>query len=174
MPTYDASLVDDTQLAHKKAFTVEKARGLRDNPQAVWEGATGAPKVQGHALGNTFLGYFSGTALTSGIDFDTQAKTLIIHAEVPNSSAFQIGFSDDGGSTFGSTQTVDSGSGTRSVYAVIDLETGARSAIHREYATNTVSETTSSLTVPTDCNSIRIGAASSQFYAFVYILGGKA
>ena len=50
MTTYDASSVSDAVIAFRKPITLQQGRGLRDNPIAIAEGASGAPRVQTIAL----------------------------------------------------------------------------------------------------------------------------
>lgn len=50
MTTYDASSVSDAVIAFRKPITLQQGRGLRDNPIAMAEGATDAPRIQGYAL----------------------------------------------------------------------------------------------------------------------------
>ena len=45
MTTYDAAAVADAVIAHKKGITLQQGRALRDNPIAIAEGASGAPRV---------------------------------------------------------------------------------------------------------------------------------
>jgi hypothetical protein len=50
MPTYNSGAVSDTAIGFQKPITLQQGRGLRDNPLAIAEGATGAPPVHPAAL----------------------------------------------------------------------------------------------------------------------------
>lgn len=50
MATYDDSSLSNAQLSHKSPLTIQKARALRDNPVAMFEGAPGAPRLELPAL----------------------------------------------------------------------------------------------------------------------------
>jgi hypothetical protein len=43
MPTYNSGAVSNTAIGFQKPITLQQGRGLRDNPLAIAEGATGAP-----------------------------------------------------------------------------------------------------------------------------------
>lgn len=50
MTTYNAAAVADAIIAYGKGITLQQGRALRDNPIAIAEGASGAPKVMAAAL----------------------------------------------------------------------------------------------------------------------------
>ena len=50
MTTYSASAVSDTVIAYEKPITLQQGRALRDNPIAIGEGASGAPRIIGAGL----------------------------------------------------------------------------------------------------------------------------
>jgi hypothetical protein len=56
MTTYNAAAVADSVIAHKKGITLQTGRALRDNPIALAEGATGAPRIQLGALAELVAG----------------------------------------------------------------------------------------------------------------------
>jgi hypothetical protein len=50
MTTYNAAAVANAAIAHRKGISLQTGRSLRDNPIAMMEGATGAPKLLGLAV----------------------------------------------------------------------------------------------------------------------------
>lgn len=56
MTTYNAAAVADSVIAHKKGITLQTGRALRDNPIAITEGASGAPRIQLGALAELVAG----------------------------------------------------------------------------------------------------------------------
>lgn len=53
MTTYNDTVLSDANLSHKKPWTIQKARAMRDNPIAITEGAPGAPRIVDAALDAT-------------------------------------------------------------------------------------------------------------------------
>lgn len=50
MTTYNAAALADSVIAFLKGITLQQGRALRDNPIAITEGATGAPRIVGAAM----------------------------------------------------------------------------------------------------------------------------
>ena len=50
MTTYNGAAVSDAAIAFQKPITLQQGRALRNNPIAMAEGASGAPRIQGYAL----------------------------------------------------------------------------------------------------------------------------
>ena len=48
--TYNAAAVSDTVIAFRKPITLQQGRQLRDNPLAMFEGLSGAPRLKDAAL----------------------------------------------------------------------------------------------------------------------------
>jgi hypothetical protein len=131
MATYDAAAVSDAVIAFKKGITLQQGRALRDNPIAIAEGATGAPRVEGRAL-DTFMGTLSlvDTTATGFIDLDgfelIRAVGNIDEATV-TARNLQIRFSNDNGSSYGSYQVITPslGSAFRNIEMFFNMRTGA-------------------------------------------------
>lgn len=158
-------------------------QALRDNVEALAEGATGAPKVQGQALGGTLLGgvIISGTTPQNFINLDRGNLFLIDFiwtASGGTASNFEIGFSNDNGATYVAYATLVALASAGAIVgpgkAVINTETGARSAVAAN-STN-LSTLTTSLTVPSNVNAFRLRASNAAISVFVTVccLGGRA
>lgn len=59
MATYNAAAVSNTAIAFKKPITLQQGRALRDNPDAAFEGSSGAPYTQ--AQWHPYNGVYWGT-----------------------------------------------------------------------------------------------------------------
>lgn len=150
-------------------------QALRDNPVAIAEGATGAPRVQGIALSSVYLGNVHFTApTTTGIlaNLDN-VKFLRFIMNAGNTSGasrtFGIAFSNDGGATFGANQGLftTTGAGRSGYEYILDLETGQLD----EASTND----TTTLTVPTNVNAVRFYASGTgcTLNILPFIVGGR-
>ena len=72
MPTYNASAVTDAVIAFRKPITLQQGRALRDNPLAIAEGSSGAPRVDGNAFPDHLAGAVVLDAVTPiGLDILT-------------------------------------------------------------------------------------------------------
>lgn len=72
MPTYNASAVTDAVIAFRKPITLQQGRALRDNPLAIAEGSSGAPRVDGDAFPDHLAGAVVLDAVTPiGLDILT-------------------------------------------------------------------------------------------------------
>jgi hypothetical protein len=82
---------------------------LRDNPLAIAEGTSGAPKVQGKAFENVYIGAVNGTGTTeSAVVLPDGVKLIKLEVSgtvAASSIIFQVAYSTDGGTTYGSWQT---------------------------------------------------------------------
>ena len=102
MTTYTA--VTDTETGHLKPVTTSLLRRLRDNPIAVAEGATGAPRIMPAAL-DLYLGSFDISGATyvglSGLDGldGIMVAMHIVTGGATTGTRFRL--SSDGGSTWG-------------------------------------------------------------------------
>lgn len=173
------------QLVAGKAWTDEKAAAAFENLIALAEGADGAPKMEPRALkapgilsgaiaGTTWVG-FTGLGDIKQIRFD------IAWAGSTGSPTIQVAFSNDGGSSWGATQTLvgllANGRGA-SVFGHIDLETGV--TVCAALIVGTASTTgdggmTSTLTVPANCNAVRFNSNTGGVAGRVFItpIGGR-
>lgn len=101
----DYTTLADADLAQDKPVTQAKARALRDNPLAIAEGATGAPKIQHDALfefsaGDYILARSDDDASTTSTSY-TKVKEIV----AARAGTFRIKFNltafQDGGSNHG-------------------------------------------------------------------------
>jgi len=148
---------------------------LRDNPVAIAEGATGAPRVHGKALGGVWLGSLTMTG-TAGMGFTALDGVSLIRADIvvttPNTGAFlRARYSNDNGATWGSWQntTVTSDSGGGFGALALNLQTGDWSL----YGSG-AGATSGIHTVPTTANAFQLSWSTSvnTLYGQYYILGG--
>ncbi len=153
MTTYTA--IAGTEIDAESPVTEELMTRLRDNPIAITEGATGAPRVLGIALDGVYagFGYQTSTAVTAftgltGAQWIRVDFTLLAGA---TSAALQIAFSNDGGGSYGSYQNMASASSGTSVMGVAFIN--ITSGLTNGYTSgDNISQT---LTVPSGVNAIR-------------------
>jgi hypothetical protein len=159
MATYDAAAVSDAVIAFKKGITLQQGRALRDNPIAIAEGATGAPRVEGRAL-DTFMGTLSlvDTTATGFIDLD-RFELIRAVGDIDEGASqgipwwLQIRFSNDNGSSYGSYQDISiiasSGNAVRNIEMFFNMRTGAGRFIH-------LTNNALTLTVPANANAFQM------------------
>jgi len=180
--------ITDAETDPSAPLTAELAKKWRDNPIAIAEGSTSAPRLQKGALGGLFLGDFTSTTTTwgglTGLDAFEELR-LDITALSINSTAdtgLQIRFTADNGTTWGTAQTLLSHSPgaqdrfyhTSTVF--VNLRTGARSAqgIFVGATEVVVRDLRTALTVPTLCNGFQIRGLISQTTAVqAAVFGGR-
>ena len=92
MPTYDASLTDDTVIAHKKPGTVQMLRGMRDNFLAMFEGAAGAPGLQLEALEDLAAGTVEHYNSPTNRDVDSTSYVDAFAFILLQSGSLRLGF----------------------------------------------------------------------------------
>lgn len=175
MATYTDIATLITALAAGKAFTDEKAQALAENPLAISEGSPGAPRVLGRSL-DVYMGYYTITdtpTVFTDLDQCSVFRASVICPTVVGRS-LAIALSNDNGSSYGSDQTlIGTGYLTTAGELVFDITTGAAVYV----SMSTASGTSLTLTVPSDCNAIRIhvaGGAGDTAYMALYSLGGVA
>jgi len=168
MTTYTA--IPNSDVDQDSPVTQTLVTLLRDNPIAISEGSTGAPRIQPRALQTGLLGR---TIADSEVFDITNIKAIRLDLAAyfnytSSSAAFQVEFSDDGGSTWGSTQnvfTIQDVSNLKaigSVFVEIDCETGSYQAagvMGNETRANTISSS-GTLTVPTNADRVRFSRSS--------------
>jgi hypothetical protein len=161
-------------------ITAAKALLWYENPIAIAEGADGAPKIAATALeGNKLQAFGATTNSWAGLSDLDAVKELFVTGLVSFSGApqnFQIRFSSDNGSSWGSAQTVFAGiSSERKRFELhFDLVTGAFSL--GGFGANEISFENGTFTVPVGANAFQLrGQVSSDigFYALAMITGGK-
>lgn len=123
MTTY--TTIPDADIDQDSPVTQPLMTALRDNPIAIAEGASGAPKLQNAALGGLYLGSINANSgVYSGIsDLDDIEEVFLIgRVDFSENGDFRVRFSDDNGSTWSAATTIKSDSLTD--YANINLVTG--------------------------------------------------
>jgi hypothetical protein len=174
MATYDAAAVSDAVIAFKKGITLQQGRALRDNPIAIAEGATGAPRVEGRAL-DTFMGTLSlvDTTATGFIDLDgfelIRAVGNIDEGAVVARN-LQIRFSNDNGSSYGSYQAItpSAGSAVQNIEMFFNMRTGVG-----RFLTGGLNNALT-LTVPANANAFQMrfdGSSRTATFSF-FCFGG--
>ena len=104
-------------------LTSELVKQLRDNPLAIAEGATGAPRIQGIGLA-TFIGRSAASGFTTFTDLDSNAIVFVLGRNVA--------LSNDNGSTFSSSL------GSVGTF-IINLHTGDYNALQVSSTGGTIS-----------------------------------
>lgn len=184
MTTYTA--IPNSDVDQDSPVTQTLVTLLRDNPIAISEGSDDAPRIQPRALQTGLLGRTFANSEVFDIT-NIKAVRLDLSAYFDNTSSsatFQVAFSDDGGSTWGSTQSVfaisDASSirTTGSVFVEIDCETGAYQAagiMASDASFNTVSSS-GTLTVPANANRVRFSKSISTgiFGGLVVAVSGRS
>jgi len=180
MTTYTEIL--DTQLDPDAPITSALGYQLRDNPVALSEGAEDAPKISPTALGSLFLGFIQVPTDSNYVEITDldRVKTIIMHGaylapSAVSNRAFQISYSDDNGSSWETEQDFFTPNQDIDGFIAIhfDLETGAVDvSASRDGGNRTVE--TSTLTVPSDVNAIRIRneAVGGAIDAVAVAIGG--
>jgi hypothetical protein len=166
-------------LAAGKAVTDEKLQALAENPEAMAEGATGAPLVEGRAL-NTHMGAITqANAAPAGFVGLDRYELIVAWGHWDNAGGgrqFQIAFTNDNGASWGSNQNIfplnmpASADAERLRLFRLNLRTGAYLLTNL----NTGSYT-GTVTPLADCNGFRIvGSVGSGmgFSADFFCLGG--
>lgn len=118
MATYDETAVSDIQIGHKKGMTIQQGRALRDNPIAMMEGSSGAPKLDAPALNILLLTGSGDVTDLDRVDYVIcLGKVSVTHpgSGTAATATVQYSLSTDNGSSFGATTdvtTVSDSSGT--------------------------------------------------------------
>lgn len=155
---------------------------LRDNPLAIAEGATGAPRVLGKALGSTYVGQgtWSGTTAATFLALDAMGTIHLTYtfSGFAATQPIQVRFSNDNGATYGSfltllTTSERAGFGS----AMINLQSGVVVAHALSISAAGVpshANNAATLTVPSNCNAfqIRYNAATGTGAVTAFCLGG--
>jgi len=157
MTTY--TTIPDTDVDQDSPVTVPLMTALRDNPTAVTEGASGAPRIDGKALG-THIADVSFTT-TAGECLLVDGHELIQlkgYADFSGAGALQISFTANGGSSWNSWQGVNSqvsGVGKVAFDMEINLNNGGFLGFFWEAASG-VEVNISSLTIPSNPDGVRL------------------
>ena len=166
---------------------------LRDNPVAIAEGAPGAPRVNGLALGGVYIGTLARIDTTDpiGINDIGDFETIVLRGLMsPVNSEIQISFSSNNGVTFGDWQRINPrstlaspGASTYCDYVIRKSEGNIVSSgtlIPTGSSDPSVSDLytsdTRSLTIPSDANAFRLRnnavTATRHFSLTAYLIGG--
>ena len=143
-------------------WTSEKATAAIDNPVAIAEGASGAPRVLAAALG-TNLGTGSATAVSTLLDVTdlTDVGQVLVYGTLGIDAAsgetgrvtVQVAYSTDNGSTFGSASDVpgttlsSGGDPETGAYVYVIALTGSQDAVRFTLATSGTSPQSPSASV---------------------------
>jgi hypothetical protein len=176
MPAYIP--ITDAQADPEAPLTSELAKQWRDNPLAIAEGASGAPKIVSKAM-DLFLGSFNFSGTPQGLTGLDGEDGLLIWYGIDNTSGIasltlEVRFSNDNGSTWGSYQSIGPSqpiNSSRNGFAILGLKTGLFRSTHNRDSEGLVSRT---LTVPSNCNAFQIranGGTASGGTAYVLGIG---
>lgn len=150
------------------------------NPVGLAQGAAGAPRVQGRALGNVVLPEisYSGTTPVGIIGLD-RVGYILAFGEIKQGSnqPLRVRYSNDNGASYEAWQNIRSYAGSTTEYAVaqfsINLQTGTFWAA-KNFNDLSNSRASGTHTVPSDCNAFQIsGGGTGPVGKFnLMILGG--
>lgn len=158
---------------------------LRDNPIALAEGASGAPRIVGKALDLWLATLALNSTTAVGVsDLDGYAALRIdfVESGTPSggTASIQARFSDDNGSTWGSWQAITGALAANSGYAgsiIMSLTTGrytsflACAGISTSTVVPTNPHATGTLTVPSGCNAFQLRYASTRISGVAEVFG---
>lgn len=176
MATYNFAAVANAVIAFKKGITLQMLRAMRDNPIAMAEGAPGAPKVQGVALGGISMGYINASAPTPSGYIDCDRFETIVgfgYIFAGAATSLEVRYSDNNGSSYGSYQTVigSIGAGNHYFNARLNLRTGVVFAI-----SNSGLGGGGTHTVPANCNAFQMrvtGGSGTVLVLDCFCIGGR-
>jgi len=165
MPEYIPYTTDEYQ-PEAPATALHFARWFQ-NWEAGFEGAPGAPKVAGAALGGVYLGFIDRVDTTTPQGFNDLGRwrTIILHGRVgtaTTSTDVQIRFSSDNGATWSAwTIIVDGASAVRNVFCVISVE--KQNDIVRVNGINGTAafDNVTSVSIPDDANAFQLSFTNS-------------
>ena len=166
----DYTAIDPNTLLPGEPWTSAKALATFENPPAIAEGAEGAPRVEGRALGAVSIGALSlsgAFAVGSIVDLDRHGVIRMEYSIVDfGGNPLQIQYTNDGGGSWGATQNLIASIMTGSGYLRFNLQTGEVYSLTGGVVTHTV---------PSNCNGFRIGnpgVGAAETRADFYALGG--
>lgn len=91
MPTYDASAVADSVIAHKKGITLQQVRALRDNLIAMAEGGAGSPSILPNIAANAAADGIGTYVFAKATGGDAAYGTTRAGSSITPTSAFTSG-----------------------------------------------------------------------------------
>lgn len=149
------------------------------DPSALAAGESGQPLIQGHALGNLYLGTLSASVAggsvtdSSTLAIDTQTKGLFVQGvwdiTVSASTTLQVGLSNNAGSSFSfvNASAATSTGGTYSVSYYLDLVAGTFAVV------GTTGPASFTPVSGVDAIRLRCSNNTSSFAAHVFAVQGK-
>lgn len=166
-------LITDEETDPEAPLTSELAKKWRDNPEAIAAGLPGAPRVKGQAL-DTFLASGTDAAILTITDLGDVGWIMVVgHTSVSGdgeSTALQIRFSTDNGSSWGAWQafvSASSGGGFIRVRGDIFVNLAGGAVLG-------LGSTQSPITVPTGVNAVGVQESGSGSAAFgVFALSAR-
>jgi len=170
MASFDLSLLSDALLAHKKPFTLQQARAIRDIAIAIAEGAPGATRVAARMA--------AGAAPFTATDVDDYGglvADIAFYNSTGTDQQLLVAVSDDT-TTFGATTLIGlvPGSASGMARVFLDFASGQMiGVVHRTGGHSLVNVAVTGLT--SDARSIRFtvsGAMTAS--ALVHLNGGAA
>jgi len=163
MTTYNSAAVSDSVIAHQKGITLQQGRALRDNPLAIAEGASGAPRIQPKAL-DLFQAQMSLSTTNADATIAETGRldiVLQLNNTAGSSHTVTMRLSDDGGSTWSSSANIFTAAASDRVSALVicDLIGGQYTAIGDVGSSSPYG----SLTLPSGTvNAIRLATSNSS------------
>ena len=102
MTTYNGTALSDSVIAYQKGITLQQGRALRDNPIAMFEGASGAPRLQFSALdaGFSTAGGVGSYVFAKGAADAAFGATVAGSTLFPTSAAYSVAVSSGTAATF--------------------------------------------------------------------------
>lgn len=169
-----------TPIAVDMPGTAEWANMVQDNPVAIAEGASGAPKNMGISLGGVWLGSGMGNSAATG-SYTGLGRVKVVRYSIAFAAAstLQVRFTNTNGATWGAWQntslSVPNPAGTI-VDVTVDLVTGAFrcSGLSMAASSNTPLHGADSLTPLANANGVHVGLTGGQVLSQqAYIIGGR-
>lgn len=162
-------------------WTSSKALAAFENPQAIAEGASGAPKVQNRALAGLSLGVFdAGNGVYSGLtDLDNIEELFLVglaQASVASNvvSSFSIRFSDDNGASWASAFTLEGGTGESLTINEIKINLDTASVTYRFVSNDIITKTGNAPSGDINAFQLRVSGDSGSISYFATALKGRA
>ena len=180
MTTYTA--IANGEIDQDSPVTQPLMTALRDNPLAIAEGTSGAPKVQGKAFENVYIGAVNGAGTTeSAVVLPDGVRLIKVEVGGVVESTLidlQIAYSINGGSTYGSWGRLLGTIAAANYMATIMLDTVTPTTAYTGLVTSgTLSGP--SVSPPSGTNAIKFrmntsGGGTHTYRVLVYVFGGVA
>lgn len=134
MADYRQITVDET--LPDAPVTSDLMTALAENPTAIAEGASGAPKVIGHAL-NTYLG---NTVTTTGLDeYSHVLVNVVLTSNASDTAVLTYRRSSNGGATWSGTTPFLNQAGTLVINSTVVIDVTSFNAINIQITGGTIS-----------------------------------